>query len=208
MYRQWLLTALALAASLGAYTVMDCAYFTFTWSLDGAGPMVCQGTMTDGALPGAGTAFWIWAASLGTLAGTWIPRLTEGRRTAERAAAALTENLGRVFEEMTEETPSTTSPTSETSEPDLPVPEAQPEQEAVLELVRKELSRLSDLAASGAMPPREWLALLVELNGLHNDGLVPTESFREINTELIELVSEPMARAEGQSAPEQALAAV
>ena len=207
MYRRWLLTALALVTSLGAYTVMDCGSFTITLSLQGAEPVACHATLTDGALPGAGTAFWAWVSSFGLLAAVWVPQLTAGRRTAERAAAALTENLGRVFEE-TPEAGATGSPSAATAEPETGSPEVETEYEAVLGLVRKELSRLTELAVSGAMPPREWLALLVELNGLHNDGLVPTKSFQQLNTELLGLVSEPMARAEGQTATEQALAAV
>lgn len=210
MNRRWLLTSLALAASLGGYMVMDCASFTITASIDGRGPFVCHGTFTDGALPGAGVAFWAWMASLGLLAGAWLPHLTSGRRTAERAAAALTENLGRVFDEKSGETPSPVSQESAdgSAKRDRESSDPRPEHEALLDLVRKELSRLRDLAASGSMPPREWLALLVELNGLHNDGVIPTKSFREINTELLGLVSEPMARAEGHSESNQALAAV
>ncbi len=189
--------------------VMDCP----SWSLSGSSGPVCHASPTGGIAPGLGTAVWVWAGSVWTLLGIWIPVLKAETKNVERAVTAFTENLGRVLDDPHVETESP-APETEPQEPAAEKSEttnsSPPDHEAVLDLIRQELSRLQQLAASGSMPPRDWLALLVELNGLHNDGLLPTEHFKGINTELIGLVAEPMARAEGQPElpPEPALAAV
>lgn len=212
------MTILASATAALGFAVYGCP----SWSIDGAAQLICHGSETGGVAPGLGTAVWAWAAAATTLLSVWIPVAVAGRKKLARSTAAFTENLDRVKIHHDEETMKAregitarleTAQKGSASEKSESIAETSdvynddgreqaakdPEKEVtVLDLVLQELARLEGLAATGTMSPREWVALLVEINSLHNDGVLDTDTFKTINTRLIGLVANPVARAEGR----------
>lgn len=116
--------------------------------------------------------------SLVGLVAVWLPYLSEqSRQRRLRPERKLLENIGRLPE-----------PYSNYATADGIGPDSISELRKAVEVV--ETAFATDSSATRSMTS-EWMRLLLEANRLHNDGSLPTEDFKELNTRLLEAVTAP-----------------
>ena len=76
-----------------------------------------------------------------------------------------------------------------------PLPETTPDEEKFYEMKRR-ISDIAEALGSDSVSPAEalarWLSLLKELNRLHGRGSIPTHLYCQLNTQLLELIPEPV----------------
>jgi hypothetical protein len=184
MFSRALLTTASLLVVALALLVLDCS----TGSLDlsaGDALVVCS-TMTD---MGLDSGLWIGLALIvfGGLAivAVWVPKARPGTR--KRAQLEVTNSLlhdvGTQIVEVDEEISTV---------------------EIKVARLTRRLEAVEVAVNAAATPSREvtqqWMALLVEANNLHNEGVLGTDEFKSINTRLLDLFSSP--RQEGSSLTE------
>jgi hypothetical protein len=121
----------------------------------------------------------------------WIPVIVRRRRTRIMTGSSFAENLHRVAESGAEEPNPLEGPNRDEPTAAAPViDEPESEVSGVEEKVRvMERDLLSGALALSDMTNR-WIGLLREANDLHNSGALDTESFKELNTRLLEVPSQ------------------
>lgn len=71
------------------------------------------------------------------------------------------------------------------------------------QFLKSRVSEIAELVSSSSVSPEEvfaqWLKLLKDLNRRHGNGSIPTHVFYELNTELLDLIPEPVQ--ESKTAP-------
>jgi hypothetical protein len=156
----------------------------------------------------------VWVISLGLLAAvvlslTWVPVISRKRRHAEWDHAFVA-NLKRITQpvprsaresdhfinlEASEFGPRSEAATRQTS---VGLAERREEPSSTTNPLARNLARrvgvLQTLLASEGTPTREvtraWIELLKQANDLHNNGSLPTDEFRTLNTRLLDLLDE------------------
>lgn len=180
MFWRALLTAVSLLVVSLAVVVLDCA--SPVLELFAGDPLgICTGL---GAL-GLGEGVWFGSGlllfGLISILAVWIVRRgAAGERAQIEAAHSLLHNLERLNDVGTQIT--------EVDE------EISTDEIKVARLTRR-LEAVEVAVDAAATPSREvtqqWMGLLVEANDLHNQGVLPTEGFRVINTRLLDLFAGP-----------------
>lgn len=155
-----------------------------------------------GADPWIGIGLAVFSAL--AVVATWVPVLKRRRKKKRiEPDRSLAMNLSRIkpdagsrssvdsLEQVTEKTSAASS-----REP----PEEQVDRHweimADLEALEAELASPEGLSRSATSA---WMRLLREVNDLHNDGTLPTDEFRVINTRLLDLVVRPPSLATDSS---------
>jgi hypothetical protein len=190
MFSRALLTTASLLVVALALLVLDCS----TGSLDlsaGDALVVCS-TMTD---MGLDSGLWIGLALIvfGGLAivAVWVPKARPGTR--KRAQLEVTNSLLHNLERLHDVGTQIVEVDEEISTVEI----------KVARLTRR-LEAVEVAVNAAATPSREvtqqWMALLVEANNLHNEGVLGTDEFKSINTRLLDLFSGP--RQEGSNLTE------
>ena len=185
-----------LAVAYAAVVLIDCSMASF--ELIWADPMeLCSAVDSVGLGADPLVGFGLAIFSLLAVFAIWVPVLKRHRRKRRiEPDRSLAENLARISQMAGE----TTSHEPAESEPSRDSPEM-PSLDAVersTDWHHELLEALSALEAdldSPAGPSREatakWMRLLREVNRRHNDGSLPTEEFKTINTRLLEVATGP-----------------
>lgn len=117
--------------------------------------------------------------SLVGLVAVWIPFLRDRRRQqSAQPERALLANIGRLPDPYGN------------YQLDLDSTDSVVELRRAIEVV--EIAFATDSTATRAMTA-EWMRLLLEANRMHNDGTLPTQDFKTLNTRLLEAVTAPAA---------------
>jgi hypothetical protein len=169
------LTVLWIALLSLALAVWDCGSLAFGDPLGVCGAL----RELDIAAPESSGAVVAGVAALGLVA-SWLPHLRRlRRRRRHQPERALVENIGR-----------------------LPDPyggylSINAESQDMIDDLRRAVEVVETAFATDSADTRsmtsEWMRLLLRANDLHNDGTLPTEEFKQLNTRLLEVVAAPSA---------------
>ncbi|HXV72690.1 MAG TPA: hypothetical protein VEB69_14975 [Acidimicrobiia bacterium] len=178
MWMRAALSVLWLALLLSALAVLDC-----TSRLLGDPLRVCDDISGLG-IPAPSTVAPVVAAlsTLGLIA-VWLPLLRpRSRRRKYQPERALVENIGRLRD-----------PYGDLVGVDVDGESVIAELRRGVEVV--ETAFATDSTATRSMTS-EWMRLLLEANRLHNEGSLPTEEFKTLNTRLLQVVNtvSPLSR--------------
>jgi hypothetical protein len=195
MFSRVLLTTASLLVAAIAVLLLDCS----SGVLDLPGDDTLRLCSTIASL---GLDFGLWAG-LGLIVfvgvaniAIWLPAARPGtkRRAQVEATASLLHNLERIHDVGTQ-----------IVEVDDEISTAEIK---VARLTRR-LEAVEVAVDSAATPSREatqqWMALLVEANQLHNEGVLATDGFKVINTRLLDLFSTPRVSTSTDTEPQSTL---
>lgn len=178
MVSRVLLTASSLTVAAAATLLLDCS--SAAVEILGGDPIgACDTAASLGLTGDIWVAIGLFGVALLSLTLIWIPSLRPGERRRRRSPRkTLERNLGRLPDVGGD------APKPEALPPALPhVAELRLRVEAV------EISIGSEVASREAA--EKWMDLLRKANDLHNSGEISTEDFKEINTRLLDLHTEP-----------------
>lgn len=178
MLSRALLTASSLTVAAAATLLLDCS--SASVEILGGDPLgVCAHAASLGLTDDVRVSIGLLTVAILSLALIWIPPLRPGEKRRRRSPArTLQRNLGRL--------PEVGDDARAGGEP----------QTAGFDLVglRRRLEAV-EASLGSEMASREaaekWMDLLREANALHNSGDISTEDFKEINTRLVNLSTEP-----------------
>jgi len=190
-----LLTTASLLVAAIAVFLLDCS----SGVLDLPGDDTLRLCSTMGSL---GPDFSLWAGlglivfvGLANIA-IWVPTARPGtkRRAQVEVTASLLHNLERIHDVGTQI---------------VEVDEEISTAEIKVARLTRRLEAVEVAVDSAATPSREvtqqWMALLVEANQLHNEGVLVTDGFKVINTRLLELFSTPRVNTSTHTEPQSTL---
>lgn len=173
MWMRAVLSVLWIALLLFALVVWDCSSLVF------GDPFRVCGTVggLDIPVPETSGAVVAGVAALGLIA-SWLPFLRRlRRRRKHQPERALVENIGRL------------------PDPYAYYPSSGVEAQGVIDELRRAVEVVETAFATDSTATRsmtsEWMRLLLRANDLHNDGTLPTEEFKDLNTRLLEVVAAP-----------------
>ena len=187
-----------LAVAYTAAVLIDCstAAFELMWT-DPLGLCSAVDSVGLGADPLVG--FGLALFSLFAVFAIWVPVLKRHRRKKRiEPDRSLAENLSRISQTADDDTSSDQDPaeavqsTFESSSPD-PVEEPVDRHGQLFEALSALEAELGSPEGLSREATSSWMQLLREVNHLHNDGSLPTEEFKAINTRLLDLVGGPSA---------------
>lgn len=172
-----LLTAASLTVAAAAALLLDCSAASV--QLLGGDPIgICPTAASLGLTGDVWVAVGLFLVAILSLALTWVPSLRPGeKRRRLSPARTLERNLGRI--------------------PDVGEAHRSEELTPVTARITSLRRRLEAVETSldSEMASREtaekWMDLLREANDLHNSGDLSTDDFKEINTRLLALYTEP-----------------
>jgi hypothetical protein len=190
-----LLTTASLLVAAIAVLLLDCS----SGVLDLPGDDTLRLCSTTGSL---GPDFSLWAGlglivfvGLANIA-IWVPTARPGtkRRAQVEVTASLLHNLERIHDVGTQI---------------VEVDEEISTAEIKVARLTRRLEAVEVAVDAAATPSREvtqqWMALLVEANQLHNEGVLVTDGFKVINTRLLELFSTPRVSTSTHTEPQSTL---
>jgi hypothetical protein len=190
-----LLTTASLLVAAIAVILLDCS----SGVLDLPGYDTRRLCSTTGSL---GPDFNLWAGlglivfvGLANIA-IWVPTARPGtkRRAQVEVTASLLHNLERIHDVGTQI---------------VEVDEEISTAEIKVARLTRRLEAVEVAVDAAATPSREvtqqWMALLVEANQLHNEGVLVTDGFKVINTRLLDLFSTPRVSTSTHTEPQSTL---
>lgn len=192
MFSRALLTTASLLVVAIAVLVLDCSSEVF--DLPGDDPLQLCSTMTSlgldlGLWTGLGLIAFVGLANIAI----WVPTARPG--TKKRAQVEVTNSLLHNLERIHDVGTQIVEVDEEISTAEI----------KVARLTRR-LEAVEVAVDAAATPSREvtqqWMALLVEANDLHNEGVLATDGFKVINTRLLDLFSTPRVSTSTNTEPQ------
>lgn len=195
MFALTIMTVGTLAVAYTAAVLVSCSMpaFELFWT-DPLDLCAAVDSVGLGADPGIGIGLAAFSAL--SVVATWIPVLKRRRKKKRiEPDRSLAMNLSRITPDA-ESRSSMDSLEQGSEETSAALSRESPEEQvdrhreimAELEALEAELASPEGLSRSATSA---WIRLLREVNDLHNDGNLPTDEFRVINTRLLDLVVKP-----------------
>ena len=173
-----LLTTASLTVAVAAVLLLDCA--AANMKAFGGDPIgLCATARSLGLTGDVWVPTGLLLLAILSLALTWIPSLRPGeKRRRLSPAKTLERNLGRIPEIG-----------GDVHEPEVATPATSQLVSLRRRLEAVEASLGSEVTSRETV--QKWMDLLREANSLHNSGDLSTDEFKEINTRLLDLDTEP-----------------
>jgi len=192
MFSRVLLATASLLVAAIAVLLLDCA--SGVLDLPGDDPLRLCSTMASlgldfGLWTGLGLIVFVGLANIAI----WVPTARPGtkRRAQVEVTASLLHNLERIHDVGTQI---------------VEVDEEISTAEIKVARLTRRLEAVEVAVDAAATPSREvtqqWMALLVEANQLHNEGVLATDGFKVINTRLLDLFSTPRVSNSSHTEPQ------
>ena len=195
MFSRVLLATASLLVAAIAVLVLDCS--SGVLDLPGDDTLRLCSTMASlgldfGMWTGLGLIVFVGLANIAI----WVPTARPGtkRRAQVEVTASLLHNLERIHDVGTQI---------------VEVDEEISTAEIKVARLTRRLEAVEVAVDAAATPSREvtqqWMALLVEANQLHNEGVLATDGFKVINTRLLDLFSTPRVSNSTHTEPQSTL---